>query len=362
MKNKTKLWGLFLLTPFLLSANGVSNYGTMSEWGRWSEFYFSPMAQAGESSKSYRGVFTNRKVAFFSFKVGITNDKYPNEYVIGNSLNYYVRALSIQNYYLDFSIPRDILNDENNKLRVVVEAADVNDVSIVEARQQYFFVFSLAKERRWSLNPGSGSGYFTRAEGSDGAGAEYNSHTNNFSYASYRTFYYGFAASYQNPRFNRIPLSEWTFRSLDLRSGEVSPLVQECYLRIDENQSDFEGYGEVHYENALTYRTIPLALTEVRDSNDHAFGHLSLRDAVAISKDGRRVKKLTEAGPGDLITHNVYLPPLSNGVAAKSYNVRLVLKGCGEFHLDTIEATIPISKTHNLVGACANSDWCVEEG
>lgn len=331
----------------------------MSEWGTWSSFPFAPMAQSGEEERSYRGVFSIRRPGFFAFDVAIRNAKYPNEIIVGTSLDYYIQAISLQDYYLEFTLRRDMLCDEGNILRVTAEASDVTSL-VPQALQQYLLSFSLVRPATYQIDPASGNGEFTRESEAEGAGGHYNRKTNNFSLASYRMFYDGFQSRYENPSLNRVPLGDWIFHGQNLSQVETTPFAISCYLRLNEREADFDGYGEEKYEAGSPYRLIPLTLETYRENNV-TYSHLLLKDVVAISKDGRRVKKASEAGANDLLTRNVYLPPLSTGESAVNYDFHLVLEGCGEYHFDTIEATIPITKTHNLVGACSNSDWCVEE-
>jgi hypothetical protein len=360
MKNKKKLGGLLLALPLLLSSSPGAPFGQLSTYGGWDKFYFVPLAATGESSRHYEATFKTKAPGFFNFTVGLTNSKFPNEKIIGNSVNYYLYTDTPTSYTISFDLTRDILTETGNKLRVSCYVYDYKEPTTFLVRLHSYFVFSLAQERTWTITGLATNNVFTREKNSDGCSGRMCFNSTTFTSESYRIFYYGYARDYQDPWQNRLPLKSWRFRSLRLDGSEISPQARNCYLEIEKNQEDFACYGETKYEQGVLLRRIPLIVEYFR-LNNLGYCRLLLRDGVAISKDGRRIKKASEAGIDDIIVHQVYLPPLPNGVSARNYSFKLVMNEMGEYGFDTLVAPFNVTKTHNVLGPSGNSDWHVEE-
>jgi hypothetical protein len=363
MKNKVRLATLLSMWPLLLSALILPDINSLSEYGYFDNFYFTPLPQYGVAEKTYPVRFYVKTSCRVQFTVGLENELFPDETTIGNSTNWTIEAAKPQIYDFSFTLKRQILTDEKNTLRLTAVAYPLDQLKVL-ARKTYYYTFSLAKPAIWELDfrPLLNHGAtFSRSKDMTGCTGFLDNSQQAFRPVSYSMYYYGFEAAYTNPRFDRIPLQDWTFRFLNANRSDTDPMYESCYLRLEQGEADFAPYGEEKWENGQAYRIIPLSLIPKPSQEGLMFGGLTLQEEMAISRDGRIVRKKENALANDLRTWQIYLPPLKLKDSALNYVFDLYVTGCGEYHIDTIHGRIPISKTHNFFGNCLNSDWCVGE-
>lgn len=170
--------------------------------------------------------------------------------------------------------------------------------------------------------------------------------------------HYGFRKVIENPPSNHLPFSSWRLKQTDHYSSATPLTYRDSYLKIAANQGDFAGIGEEIAENGSVWRKIPLSWS----LNSAGENTPQLRDAYAVSPDGRQMKPLSQKGERDVVTHQLYLPSLSAESPTRNYHFELMVNACGYFSLHSIHYAFDLTKSKDVVGNCENSTWCVGVG
>jgi hypothetical protein len=165
----------------------------------------------------------------------------------------------------------------------------------------------------------------------------------------------GFARGYVNPLNNCFPLRNWKIRCRDCEKKYVAPPFLEASLDITGAIEDYQIGQEITVSGG-PHLHFPLAFKEEANS----FFHLRLKDSYYVSPDLRTMRNAANHLAGDLLTHDLFLPPVSAG-SVNSYELTLSILGFGDVGKDSIITKTYISKDSNSFGSCATSAWCVVE-
>jgi hypothetical protein len=169
------------------------------------------------------------------------------------------------------------------------------------------------------------------------------------------TEYKGFPSEIQNPYQNALPLDQARIRSRDYDGQGARFGYKKAYLRLHDDDGSIP-LGNEGGDAREKWRDFLLRLGE--EDAEH-YASFALYQSLAISPDGRYLKKGSAKGERDLWTHKLFLPPVKNK-ESKTYSFSLYIEGAGEAGQDNFRWDFSVYKDKNYFGCYPNSDYAVE--
>lgn len=274
------------------------------------------------------------------------DSSYPRSYVIRDITWNKVIMTARTCKTLTFTIPRKMIMPKGNMFYIYNKEYNTDMSS--STNFQTFFRLDVQSPITWDLTA-KGDLYRT-STGYTGAsivgGKVYQS--------PYTIKHVGFEDEFINPEKNRIPLEDIQLGILNYKKELVAPIYRDAYIRVTSYLDDFDIFP-LKTDGYTSWREIPVEFEECDNSELY---RLRLRSDYAVTMDGRTMKELIHKNPRDMLTRDIYLPPVEAG-DAKVFQFELNVIDTGPNQLDKWVYRFDVTKTENYIGSCISSTYCV---